>query len=102
MYKLTALLNLASNTAYLSGNNNCVGTFSLNEMYNITKDTSGLSPTSAYVLWANSLNSIADFEFCVFYSESEAEVLERAMRYAKKMGSTSIDIGRVTVAVERE
>ncbi|MEJ2765946.1 hypothetical protein VV869_18495 [Photobacterium sp. MCCC 1A19761] len=102
MYKLTALLNLASKTAYLSGNNNCVGTFSHNEMYNIAKGTDGLSPTSPYVLWANSLNSIADFEFCVFYSESETEVLDRATRYAQKMGCTSIDKGRVTLAVERE
>ena len=102
MYKLTALLNLASNTAYLSGNNNCVGTLSHNEMYNIAKRTDGLSPTSPYVLWANSLNSIADFEFCVFYSESKKEVLDSAKQYAQQRGCTSIAMGRVTLAVERE
>lgn len=101
MYKMTALINVASGSAYLSGNNNCVGIFSLKEMYDIAKGTEGLSITSPYVKWANSLNSISDFEFCVFYGDTEEEVLDRLVRYAKKMGCNDISRGRVTVASER-
>lgn len=101
MYKFTALLNFGNNSAYLSGNNNCLGTLSLSEMYDIAIDTSGLSDSSGYFKWVKELNSIKDFEFCVFYSETENEVINRAEKYALQVGCIDIRRGRVTVAAER-
>lgn len=89
------------NSAYLSGNNNCSGTLSLSEMYEIAVDISDLPEGSRYQQWAKELNSIEDFEFCVFYSESEAEALNRSERYALQMGCIDIRKGRVTVANDR-
>ncbi|EGR1913100.1 hypothetical protein VCSRO208_3504 [Vibrio cholerae] len=101
MYKFTALLNFGNHSAYLSGNNNCLGTLSLSEMCNIAVDISDLPESSGYRKWASKLNSIADFEFCVFYSETEAEAMNRAEKYAVQMGCIYISKGRVTVAADR-
>ena len=101
MYKFTALLNFENHSAYLSGNNNCLGTLTLSEMYDIAIDISDLPETSGYRKWASKLNSIRYFEFCVFYSETKDEALNRAEQYALHMGCIEISKGHVTVAADR-
>ncbi|GGI80472.1 hypothetical protein GCM10007978_17980 [Shewanella hanedai] len=101
MYKFTVLLNRSKNMAYLSGNNNCMPDLTLNEMYEIAINVENLSPTSPYVLWASLLESVTDFEFCIFYSESKKEVTSQAEAYARKMGCTNISKGRPSIAKEK-
>ncbi|CAM2860798.1 hypothetical protein [Vibrio rarus] len=97
MYKFTALLNTANKTAYLSGNNNCSSELSLDEMYEIVTNITGLSPTSPYALWASSLTSVKYFKFVVFLGEKE-EIKIQAKAYAQEGGSTKIFQGRPTIA----
>jgi hypothetical protein len=97
MYKFTALLNTYQQVAYLSGNNNCMPQFTLSEMYTVAKNVEGLSESSPYVNWANSLASISDFEFCMFFGNTSEEVINRAETYARKMGCKHISRGRPSV-----
>ena len=101
IYKFTALLDTKHQEAYLSGNNNCQGIFSLDEMYKIVKDTTGLNQTAPYSLWANKLRSIDDFEFEVFYDKVPEKVVNRAQTYAKSMNCSVVGQGRPTEAMDR-